>query len=598
MIKVYTQRENIDTGSEMPNFVIWSWMRNGLKLSGIHIMLFAYIFSQSYDNEHLVTTSLSVLSDWFGISRQTLSRNIDALPYVEKSVSQDNRNSFYTHNCYKIDMIGLLTYFQNCEKEIYEEFLAAYKGLLILKFPDDKESIEEYFVDILNLYLEKNPEGIDELMKTILISNMDVEKGTRFKPVLDAITTNGYIPVMESNSTTPKVKRTEESELSVKTKPKKGLGKNPASLGITPKPIRSTRKTPEEKLLQRNENIQKLQLIASNYVAMKVGNDPECLQLLNSYITDVLFYEEKTVNPMSPNSFQTLLKELDMFKTLDDKLDAIRTSIGHRYRGFCYTDKETLNQKYFKQEQAELIQQQVEEFITKHCSTNEDLSGILRDYVAEVFIPTGKSARQFKLFLKKLEDARLSIENMYVVVSETYMNGWKRWSFEFPDHFTSNLLTSDARTASNPKVDMSEKESAIDTFFREHYLYQNPEIKELLLQYIHETKHGQSMSVRDFINKMDYVIMHRYLVTDVINCIRHAVSTDADCLCPTDFNIDKEIKQVHGSFEECLKVMDRERRRQCEVARKKHPDDIRFEGMPMDREQQNRLRNQELGLVP
>lgn len=585
MITVYTEQDSINTGSEMPNFVVWSWMRNGLKLSGIHIMLFAYIFSQSCDNEHSTNTSLSVLSEWFGISRQTLSRNIDNLPYIIKSVSQDTRHGFYTHNCYRVDMLGLLTYFQNCDKEVYEEFLAAYKGLLILKFPEDKESIEEYFIDILNS--ASNLEGIDKLMKTILISNMSVEKGTRFAPVLEAITTDGCIPTVIQEPVTKS-----------NTTRKKGSGKKPADLGIKSKPVKTTRKTPEEKLRQRNENIQKLQLLAANYVAMKVGNDAECLQLLNSYITDVLFYEEKTVNPMSPNSFQTLLKELDAFKTLEDKLEAIRTSIGHRYRGFCYVDKEKLSQKYFKQEQVELIHKHLESFIEKYCSSNEDLSDLLRDYVDEVFIPTGKSSRQFKLFLKKLEDANLSTENLYTVVSETYVNGWKRWSFEFPDHFTANLLNVESRKLSTPTVDMVEKEASVDTFFKEHYLYQNPEIKELLLQYIHETPNGQSMTVKEFVNKINYVIAHRYRIKDIVSCIKDAIALNLDNLCPVDFAIDKEIKQIHGSFEECLRIMDRERRRQCESERRRNPNDTRFKDMPMDREQQSRIKLQEAGLIP
>lgn len=610
MIKVYADKDDIRTNSEMPNFVVWSWMRTGLNLSGVHIMLFAYIFSQSFDHEQCMTTSLTRLSEWFGISRQTLSRNIDSLPYVEKFVSQDNVKGFYTYNYYRVNMESLLEYIRGCEPEIYQEFMAAYQGLLLLKFPNDDKVIQDYFTRLINWHQSDNPQALVDLSAVVAlgegIQNNSIDcSNVDFNTLIESIKSgnewfpyNPYHSVSTSDkSGTTKPEVSPAVQIEPVQKPRRKGAKSPADLGIIAKPPRQKRMTADEKLRQRNENIEKLKLIVSEYVAMNVGNNPECLELLNTYITDVLFYDIKTYNPISPNSFRTLLSELRVFKTLDDKLDAIRSSIGHRYRGFCYEDKGKLKQKYRQMEQGELIQGHIEEFIQKYAKNNESLAELLRCYTEEVFIPTGKSFMQFKLFLKKLEDVNLSSEDMYTVVSETYMNGWKRWSFEFPEHFTSNLLSSEVRKPVNPIVDMTEKEEAIDKFFRDNYLYQNPEIKELLLQYVHETPNGQSMPVKEFINKMNYLILHRFLIIDIVDALKDSVANNHKDFCQPDYAKEKEIKHVFGSLEEYLRQSIRENRRQCEVARRKRPNDPRFEGMPMDREAQNRIRHQQAGLI-
>ena len=62
-----------------PTIVVWSWMRTVLNLSGSELLIFSYLYSQTFDDSHKCYTTLSDMSDWFGLTRQTISRNIDKM---------------------------------------------------------------------------------------------------------------------------------------------------------------------------------------------------------------------------------------------------------------------------------------------------------------------------------------------------------------------------------------------------------------------------------------------------------------------------------------------------------------------------------------
>ena len=68
--------------NSVPNIVMWSWMRTVLRLCGSELLIFSYIFSQTFDSSHRCYACLIDMEDWFGVTRQTISRNIDRL--VEK----------------------------------------------------------------------------------------------------------------------------------------------------------------------------------------------------------------------------------------------------------------------------------------------------------------------------------------------------------------------------------------------------------------------------------------------------------------------------------------------------------------------------------
>ena len=82
----------------MPNFIVWNWMMSALKLTGNDILLFAYVYSQSFDNKHYTTVSMTTLASWLGLTRQTVVKHLENLPFVQKYVSQDGSNGFYTFN--------------------------------------------------------------------------------------------------------------------------------------------------------------------------------------------------------------------------------------------------------------------------------------------------------------------------------------------------------------------------------------------------------------------------------------------------------------------------------------------------------------------
>ena len=77
------------------DFTICTWMIDELHLVGSGLVLFAYIYAQTMNNMHPSTTSLLALTRISGLTKQTVSRAIDKLPYIIKNASQDNDKGFY-----------------------------------------------------------------------------------------------------------------------------------------------------------------------------------------------------------------------------------------------------------------------------------------------------------------------------------------------------------------------------------------------------------------------------------------------------------------------------------------------------------------------
>ena len=157
MITVTTD-EQLYESKYMPNFVVWEWMRTGLKLSGLSIMLFALIFSQSFDENHACNITLTAMERWFGVTRQTLSRNIEKLPCIKKGISKRNTEGelSYSHNYYYVDMPAIMKICEKVGDTVYDDFMQAYEQILILKFPNDKTQIESYFKQIKSWHNEGN----------------------------------------------------------------------------------------------------------------------------------------------------------------------------------------------------------------------------------------------------------------------------------------------------------------------------------------------------------------------------------------------------------------------------------------------------------
>ncbi len=598
MIAVKTHKDSICTDSEMPNFVVWSWMRTALKLSGSNLMLFAYIYSQSFDSSHCVTTSLTCLSEWFGLTRQTLARNIDRLPYVTKQTSDDHPCGFYGYYFYRVDMDAMLKDFSTGPDEVYQEFLASYKKLLILKFPDDKKRIEDYFKMFsdwhagLSVAMRKEAKSFVTLGNRISndeeCSYKDIDFSTALQDVRDQITQlSNNLSVFLGNgeketstkvtlSNTPILESPPKKSLNT-SKPKPKGARRPSDMGIIAKSQASKPASKEEKARIKQEKfnilIKELYELNTDFVTTHNIDDGRIIEALDNYVREIV---EKEHNPKGLTAFRykESLKQLAPILSPDDMLTHINDAIIGGYTKFVYDQEKIkkLNNLYTERLN---IKEVAETFISKFPNASETFSTTIREYVNNCVLNTdGWTSFAFSCRMNELLNRQLTAEQVITVISDTLSCGWKQWNFRSVDNGSTSTVSQ------TPTVEMSAKESATDDFFRRHYFYQEPEIKTVLLDYLHNTSHGRSISCAKWDQEMEFLILHRHTNDDMIMAVKDAILHDYEHLCTVDYDKDRRIQHTYGTLVESVRMKDRTRQKHCEQERKKHPDDPRFDGMP------------------
>lgn len=137
-VKITTDRQ-LPLTNGVPNIMLWGWIRSGLGLSGVDIMIYAYLFAIAGMNGNGDYVSMTELSNWVGISRQAISRRIDTLPALTKRQSQDSIDGrFYTHNHYTLDTDELLKLCSAAGSDIMEDFNNSIKHIITLYFPEER----------------------------------------------------------------------------------------------------------------------------------------------------------------------------------------------------------------------------------------------------------------------------------------------------------------------------------------------------------------------------------------------------------------------------------------------------------------------------
>ena len=124
---------DVNNPTMIPNIIMWSWMRTVLKLSGSELLIFSYLFSQTFDSVHKCYTCLSDMTEWFGITRQTISRNIDKLVeknFVSKECLADITNPIIKHNNYSVNTEYITELCENSDYNSYSNFLDSYRMIL------------------------------------------------------------------------------------------------------------------------------------------------------------------------------------------------------------------------------------------------------------------------------------------------------------------------------------------------------------------------------------------------------------------------------------------------------------------------------------
>lgn len=548
---------------EMPNFVVWDWMRRGLNLKGSNLLIFAYLYSQSFDGTHACTTSLATMSEWFGLTRQTISKTIDSMPYIKKLVSQEhNSGSFYTYNYYRVDIDALLQYCHNIGGSVYESYMLSYKQILQLKFPEDEKEIDEYFESIMDWHSN--------------LSTQDINKVNAIAKLGDNVRTNpeDYIKQVFSQAITSALEQISTISLSTNSNTAVSASKTPNN-AKSPAPTRKrncvTTLLPKTKSVKskskeqiRNENLDKCSKYLTSFIALTYNGDRELEESLQNYLSNrILMGLSFDQWRVMLDSFHNSTKGMPIseLKSIVDK-----AFIGN-YKNLYYGNSPINNQSPIKKTATvESLLSLIDEFVINYGESNEELKEVLYNYAEEVAYINGVSVAQFKQLLNNLHRNCPQLQDKLISVQDAFAGGWK--SFVPVSTHNNKFGTQNNVVVA---VDMDKKMECIDNYISYSYWYQYPNIKKLLVRYINETNSGKGMTLRQFKDALMYLRLHSPQANDVERGVSEAIMKDTKYLCREDFKDTAQANKAYNSLEDRAHNMERNRRAECEKLKKANP---------------------------
>ena len=471
------------------DFPIHLWMIDELHLTGTNLILFAYIFAQSLDVAHPGTTSLKVLSAITGLSKQTLSRALDKLPYVVKNVSQDNDKGFYVYNYYRIDVHKLLRFLKSLNKDIYREFINSFRQLLIERHIGDANDVESHFdnlsvnnstvnssdsakftemrtlqdlltVDINNMSFKEVVQTLNKLhdnnsslvallvgllagsdstkfevnknVEPVKINNESIDNNTSDKAINDVSATE--LETKHKHKAIFRAKDRLEPLTKVKSAQKDKTRQASRSLLNDRKQSSSDKEKQlrrDKRMNERNEAIQPYKDAALNFVLTNCDNNQELLNLLYNHIETCVF-NTKTGKSSRLNLFQyqEQLKIFAKYQYVDDMLESVRYCIANSYSSMVMEQPWSIEKKNRQRDLELSIPKVIDDFVAKY-DNNETLKDLLSKYSSKLQQSRGIDADQFRGRLATLEKSGMTTQQLIAEVENTYIHGYLSWSFEY-----------------------------------------------------------------------------------------------------------------------------------------------------------------------
>ena len=526
--------------SKAPTIVMWSWMREVLELTGTELLLFSYIFAQTFDKVHKCWTCLADMEVWFGITRQTISRNIDKLVeknFIKKICKADDNKFFIKHNCYFANIDYITELCENSDYDHYQNFLDSYRNILKQKFPEDGKQIDEYLNELSSWHQNKDIKvciTLNELAKLLSSNN---ETGNNISEMLDIIHKE------------KKEKRTAEKEYIIKESSNNIEQPDPV-LFEKPKKKRTSKKAQrEEWYLTKKE-------MSSSFVMLNAGGDSELQMLLDNFL------DTDNGRSYTPIQWEQQLDNLYRYgRTVPRMIEGVRNSFMNNYRALYIPDRNEVD--------IELKLAEINTYVRDEGEDNTELKKYLEAYVVET--PKGKSAtlNQFKLKLADLSRICPKTEQKVESVKFSYMNSYASLAY------TSTAV----QTAKSTEIDMKEKTRAIQNFIASGYYYLKPDIQKYLTMYIEETENGKSMSASAFELALDNFRLFCLDDDDKITKLKLAIQNNYNKLATEDFAETNKLKARHETREE--EAYERDKRRYSAVKQEQriHPNNELVKGV-------------------
>lgn len=500
----------------VPNVVIWAWMRTVLHLAGSELMVFAYIFSQTFDNVHKCFTCLADMELWFGMSRQTISRNFEKLKnkgYIIKETLQDQINPMIKHNNYRVDVPYLTKLCEESDYDNYRNFLDSYGSILKQKFPEDSLTIDEYLESLSTWHKNKNMKvciTLNELAQLICMGG-DEEQPS----IVDVLET-----LRNNNKKTKKGREHDYIEKDIKDfKDVKETKKKSSGFDFSdPEPKKKRMSKQAKQAAWHTEK----QAITHNAVYMRLGGNAELYDLLNKFLdTD----NGRSYTPIQWE--QQIDSMIEHGRTIDRMIEGVKRSFMNNYRTLYIVDKSEVD--------ISLKLKEIDKYVKEECDGNEKLKDLLTAYVLEV--PKGKSytVRQFNMALDNLSELCPTTEEKIKSVERSYANSYAALAYEQPKYQAESQTN-------NTEIDTEEKSAIVDEFIKNGYYYLCDGLEEALRQYLTDTTVGRSMTASAFKIILDNLRLYCLDDADKIAKVRLAIQNNSSKFATEDFKESQQIK--------------------------------------------------------
>ena len=527
--------------SQVPSIVLWSWMRTILNLSGNELLIFAYLFSQTFDSIHRMHNSLYDMEEWFGITRQTISRNIDSLVdkgLVVKSCSQDKDRPLIKHNSYTVCTKKICDLCESSDETQYANFLESYSFILKQKYPNDCTKIDDYIQSLSDFHANKDMEikiTVNELAKLICGGS----DGASLADVLNS--------VRKDSGTVRNYRKTSYIENTPKQEPVS----QPISLIQPPK--RQSRRS------KKNEWDEAKRQMVCEFVYYHARGNSELQEILNQFL------DTDNGRSYNPTQWQQQLDNLyNHGRTIQRMIDGVRNSYMNNYKTLFIVDKSEVDID------AKITEAQV--FVRDYAENNQELLEYLVKYITEV--PRGKSYKigQFRLALKDLAAICPTVEQKISSVKRSYTYSYASLAY------SGNQVSNTAMV-----VDIDAKMAAVDSFIANGYYQLCDGLGDALKSYIENTDTGKSCTLNEFSIMLNNLRLFCVDDADKVIRVQMATKNNYNKFATEDYAETARFRERHETRESIADGIDRSRKARVMQHKRRHPDDPRLVDIILER---------------
>ena len=599
-------------GTTLPNFMIWGWMTSILHLSKQDLLLFAYLYAQSHDNIHYLSTCPTVIAEWFGMTRQTVIKHIESLPCVEKLVSKEHTKGSYTFTYYRINMNELLKLVVCTDTYDYANFMKAYEKMLLLYFPEDKDCISAYIDNMINWHGGITSDIANAFKAIVKLSdelrygekdyndtefseaiNIVIEEVKRNDEWLHKICHNSNINT-DNSSETEKMSLDNNGTNNNNTVTKKSNGAYSAKqLGVrAPKPktkskellpdkskatkSRTSAKSTSMSVNAKINHQEMLKAVAVDFVSRYYNSDPDLNNQLEIYIA------RWCDKGLAQSLLQAQLESLRDVCNQDAKLATlcVREAIKGSARNIT-TDKNVKEAKrlLLQKQQNELYNTSltlIDKFIKEKGNNNSTLKERFMEYANVKIFPKLQFISQITEQLNRLEECCNTDVDMIRSIEKSMANGWN--SVAYPND--KNTYMNNNISASMEPVDIDKKKDLINTFIEDNCYYLEPTIKDKLIEYITTTKTGQFCTAQEFNNNLNQLSLYKAYADECEASIVSAITNNYPHLCIEDKKRTNQLQMQCATYEMIRDDAIRRRRSDCVHEYFKNPNNPLLVNMP------------------